>query len=343
MIVRAGGSARVVRRSPKACRMANDAHLEILRQGVITWNQWRQDNPETIPDLQDAPVRRMTIHSTGAQERGLDIRFGSNLRGVNFRSMYLAGANLSEMCLREADFTGANARFADFSGADLTGAVMKLAHLAQADFSHASLDGAEFSQAILGGTVFVGNDLSAVRNLQHATHQFASAVDVQTLYRSKGNISEAFLRGAGVPDNLISYLRSLTGSAFEFYSCFISYSAKDIEFAKRLYADLQASGARCWFAPEHLRIGDRTRSAIDDSIRLYEKLLLVLSRNSVASDWVEKEVETALELERVQKRHIWFPIRLDNAVMSTESGWPADIRRSRNIGNFTRWKDHDTL
>ena len=36
-----------------------------------------------------------------------------------------------------------------------------------------------------------------------------------------------------------------------------------------------------------------------------------------------------------------FPIRLDDAVMQTEQAWAADIHRTRHIGDFTRWKDHD--
>jgi len=38
---------------------------------------------------------------------------------------------------------------------------------------------------------------------------------------------------------------------------------------------------------------------------------------------------------------VLFPIRLDEAVMQTEQAWGADIRRTRHIGDFTRWKDHD--
>jgi hypothetical protein len=41
--------------------------------------------------------------------------------------------------------------------------------------------------------------------------------------------------------------------AFQHYSCFISYSAKDQEFAERLHADLQNKGVRCWFAPHDLK------------------------------------------------------------------------------------------
>ena len=127
----------------------------------------------------------------------------------------------------------------------------------------------------------------------------------------------------------------------QFYSCFISYSSKDEEFAHRLYADLWNQGVSCWFAPEHMKIGDRIRTRIDEVIRLHEKLLLVLSENSMDSDWVEKEVETAFEKERETKSTVLFPVRLDDAVMGSKTGWAADIKRSRHIAEFRHWKDHD--
>jgi hypothetical protein len=164
----------------------------------------------------------------------------------------------------------------------------------------------------------------------------------ESIYNSEGKIPELFLRGAGVPDKFIAYVRSLVGGAIEFYSCFISYSTIDQEFADRLYVDLQSSGVRCWFAPEDLKIGDRFRDTIDESIRLHDKLLIVLSENSIRSPWVESEVEAALERERRQQnRPVLFPIRLDDAVIHTDKAWSADIRRSRHIGDFSQWKDHD--
>jgi hypothetical protein len=99
---------------------------------------------------------------------------------------------------------------------------------------------------------------------------------------------------------------------------------------------------RCWFAPEDLKIDDKIRTRVDESIRLYDKLLLVLSQHSVASQWVEQEVETALAKERKEQRTVLFPIRLDGAVMEMEGGWPALVRNTRNIGDFTRWKRRDT-
>ena len=77
------------------------------------------------------------------------------------------------------------------------------------------------------------------------------------------------------------------------------------------------------------------------TIRVHDKLLLILSKASVASQWVEQEVETALARERQQGTTILFPIRIDNTVMTLEMGWPALIRNTRNIGDFQRWKTHD--
>ena len=31
--------------------MANPEHLAILKRGVEVWNEWREDHPETRPDL----------------------------------------------------------------------------------------------------------------------------------------------------------------------------------------------------------------------------------------------------------------------------------------------------
>ena len=76
-------------------------------------------------------------------------------------------------------------------------------------------------------------------------------------------------------------------------------------------------------------------------IHVHDKLLLVLSKDSVNSSWVEKEVETAFEKEGVPNETVLFPIRLDDTVMDITTGWPADIKRTRYIGDFKEWKDHD--
>lgn len=85
------------------------------------------------------------------------------------------------------------------------------------------------------------------------------------------------------------------------------------------------------------------RPTIDDSIRAYDKLLLILSKNSVSSQWVEQEVETALAKEReLGSDPVLFPIRLDDAIMNIKAGWGAFIMNTRNIGDFTDWRNHSS-
>src|SRR5262249_46492765 len=114
---------------------------------------------------------------------------------------------------------------------------------------------------------------------------------------------------------------------------------QDERFAERLHDALRGKGVRCWYTPHDLPIGARIRPAIDESIRVYDKLLLVLSEHSVGSQWVEQEVETALRREREEGKLVLFPVRLDDAVFEIKGGWPALIGNTRNIGDFCRWED----
>jgi TIR domain len=116
---------------------------------------------------------------------------------------------------------------------------------------------------------------------------------------------------------------------------------QDDAFVRRLYADLQSNNVRCWFAPEDLKWGEKIRHGIDEAIRFHDKLLLILSKQSVASGWVEHEVKMALAKERKEKRVVLFPVRVDNAVLESPFSWATEIRRERNIGDFTHWKNHD--
>ena len=165
----------------------------------------------------------------------------------------LSGANLAGPTSARANLDLADLRQADLSGANLSGADLFLADLRRA--------------TSLYGTIFGDADLSSCKGLESCRHSGPCTIDHRTLQRS-GPLPLAFLRGVGLPDNLIDYLPSLLNQPIQFYSCFISYSSKDQAFAEQLHADLQAKGVRCWFAPEDLKIGDRLVETIDMAIRI---------------------------------------------------------------------------
>ena len=337
--------------------MANPEHLEILRKGGKAFNQWRKDNEDIRPDLRVANLNGANLNGAdlnGAYLNRANLReadlsgaylggaklIGAKLSEVGLLGAKLIGADLSGAKLIGAKLSGAKLKGAGLFGANLSGADLSGADLSRADLRQAHLSGADFGEALCWLTSFAAVNLSKVKGLESVVHRGPSSIGIDTFFLSGGKIPEVFLRGAGVPDIFIEYAASLAGKTIEFYSAFISYSSKDEDLARRLHADLQDKGVRCWIAPEDLKIGDKFRTEIDRAIRLHDKLLLLLSANSVSSDWVEKEVETAFERERRDKRLVLFPIRLDDAVMDAMDGWAADIKRSRNIGDFTKWEDH---
>ena len=271
---------------------------------------------------------------SGANLSGADL-IGSNLSGA-----CLIGSNLSRANLRKADLSVAELNLADLSRVNLRMANLSMADLSTANLREVDLGSGNLNRAILNETIVSNVDLSSCINLDSIRHQGPSIVDIRTLQRS-GRLPLVFLRGIGLPDALIEYLPSLLSQAIQHYSCFISYSSKDDEFVHRLHADLQDKGVRCWFAPEDMKIGAKILDTLDQAIRLGDKVLLVLSESSIASDWVEDEVTKAFAEESQRGGTVLFPVRVDEAVFATEEAWALKLRDNRNIGDFRAWKDHD--
>lgn len=149
--------------------MANSEHLNLLQQGVDAWNEWRERNPEIIPDLSGTSL--------------IEADFG----GANLRNVTLSGADWYEATLNSSDLTGAdlsNSLFVkgdfqrvDFSGANFSGAKFLITNFAMANFNKANLKGADLSGSIFYMTKLVDADLRGARlfsaNLTEANLQGA--------------------------------------------------------------------------------------------------------------------------------------------------------------------------
>lgn len=312
--------------------MANKKHLEILEQGAGHWNRWRREIGSITPDLTWADLQGANLH-------------GRDLSSTDFSNADLSGANLSRSNLSSSLFISADLSHADLHGSHLDSTKLRSANLSFANFTASYLFNANFDNSTLLRTVFADVNFNGVLGLTSVQHLGPSEISISSIYKSEGRIPEVFLHGCGVPESFIVQIRALVAALqpIQFHSCFISYSTEDAELAQRIHTDLQSKGVRCWFAPEDMKIGDRFRRRIDEVIRVYDRLLLILSKDSVASSWVEKEVETAMESESEddQRRTVLFPVRVDDSVMEIKTGWPADVRRTRHIGDFSRWRQRD--
>lgn len=306
--------------------MANPEHVAKLKEGRKAWNVWRRTSDEK-PDLSGVNLDSDALDY-------YNFRFAdfsaARLIHVNFTSSVFDGCSFAGARLIDITFSSALLRRCDFTDASVETSVFQWSDLEESDFTGAHLIHNAFADV----------SLHAVRGLDTIYNSFDNSIGIDTFFNS-GGLPESFLRSSGVPEEFIQYAASLVGKAIEYYSCFLSYSSKDDEFARRLYNDLQGKNIRTWFAPEDLKIGDRIRSRIDESIRIHDKLVLILSANSVASDWVETEVESALERERKEGKEVLFPIAIDDEGFTSQQSWAADIRRKRHIGDFRKWKSHD--
>jgi uncharacterized protein YjbI with pentapeptide repeats len=129
--------------------MANEKHLEILRQGVKAWNLWREANSDVRPDLRKADLGIADLRK-------------ANLTGVDLESSELGSAHLDG-----ADLSGANLRFAHLANATLTGA-----NLVGAKMSGSLLFMARLEHANLTGARLIDANLTWA-NLSHATLRYA--------------------------------------------------------------------------------------------------------------------------------------------------------------------------
>jgi uncharacterized protein YjbI with pentapeptide repeats len=139
--------------------MANQEHLDILRQGVDAWNTWMNEHVDIKPNLRRANFKEADLRR--AFLIGADLSY-ANLKEANLDGAYLGGANLKGVNLKEADLNETHLK-----GADLRGA-----RLVEANLSGADLEGANLEEADLRGAFLIGT------------------------YLNRANLSEANLSGA---------------------------------------------------------------------------------------------------------------------------------------------------
>jgi hypothetical protein len=313
--------------------MANEEHIRIVLGGSKAIGEWQNVNPDETLDLRKADLRRIDL-----------VR--ASLPKANFTGAFLEWADFRWADLMAVDFSEANLARADFHKADMQGAILRGTILHHTNLEDANLRSAQFDNARFGHTRILNSDLVGATGLISAVHAGPSTLDSETIQKS-GPLPVAFLRGCGVNDDAIQSVikESSRNLAIDlqqigpYYSVFISYASKNSEFVDRLYADLQSNGVRCWYAPEDMKIGGKILDSLYEGIRTHEKLLLVLSKYSVQSDWVEDEVNKAFAEERDRGQPIVFPVRLDDTVMTADQAWAQKIRDDRHIGDFRNWNN----
>ena len=96
--------------------------------------------------------------------------------------------------------------------------------------------------------------------------------------------------------------------------------------------------------------GRKVHDQIDEAIKVYDKLLLILSDASMTSNWVKTEIANARAKEVQQERQVLFPITLvpfDRIkawkLFDADTGIDSAREiREYYVPDFSNWKDHDS-
>lgn len=372
--------------------MANPEHVERLKAGVKEWNKWYATNDIKAElaefyvfgdhydgvDLSSANLAGCHLKVAGFEK--------SFLRGSNFSGSSIFRSNFSHSCLIQSDFSDAeifqsllpcgefqSSNFqrsrhwenfyheAQLESSDWSGAVVRDnqfvgANLREADFAGAILVGCNFRDSELHGvhfedTVITDCNFSNSAGLDSIRFSGPCLIDYHTIATNR-ILPLSFFRGCGLSDTFIEYIPSIFSQGMEFYSAFISYSALDKKFARRLHDALQGRGVRCWLDEHEILPGDKIQARIDEGIRVWDKVLLCCSENSLgegSSWWVEQEVERAFKKERDLRKQrgtdvcSLIPLNLDGFLFSDQCThyFTADVQQ-RNAPDFHGWdKDND--
>jgi len=312
--------------------MANSIHVSILEKGVEYWNLWRLQNPKISPDLSGIVLSETKTYLNEIDKKYEKKDFqGIDFSNTDFSRSILRGINLNNANLENSLFYRADLRKANMQYVNLKNAKLNLTNLTLVDLTQAI-----FYKTLFWETIISRTNLSDAIGLEFSKHGGPSIIDHRTFKKSK-KISSHFLKGIGLPDNLIQFYKHKSTNKHSYQSCFISYSSNDEIFVNKLYNALQKNGIRCWFAPENLNVGDKYRETIENAITSYDKVIIVLSKDSILSGWVEDEIEATMEKEYLNKTVVTLPISIDESYLNSNISWVKKIKRTRHVQNFDNW------
>jgi biotin carboxyl carrier protein len=119
----------------------------------------------------------------------------------------------------------------------------------------------------------------------------------------------------------------------------ISYSHRDAKFAQVLKRALEKHGLQVWLDKHEMSFGDQIAERLKNEILRSDLVLVVITPNSLVSNWVLWEIEYCLQIESLYNVTKLVPILMNgNLVPSTISTrMYADFRTSSEMdANFAR-------
>jgi Pentapeptide repeats (8 copies) len=149
--------------------MADQEHVDRLKQGVEVWNTWRRENPNRGVDLNHVNFQ--------------DFLNGAKFFNVDLSGAHFSNANLGGVDLTRVDLGHADLRYADLSFVNLREASLKHAELTGAHLGFADLSGANLRGTFMHGTILGQLDLRSVKGLETVLHVGPSHLSITAVLK----------------------------------------------------------------------------------------------------------------------------------------------------------------
>lgn len=114
---------------------------------------------------------------------------------------------------------------------------------------------------------------------------------------------------------------------------FISYSAHDKKIVEQIVARLQQEGHDVWVDSLNIRPGDNIQKAIDTGLKEADALIVVVSKNSQNSMWVQYEFSTMALSDISKRERRTIPVKIDNSEVPGYLGSVLYIDFSENFAS----------
>ena len=190
-------------------------------------------------------------------------------------------------------------------------------------------------------TVFGDCDLSQADGLDQVKHEGPSAIGIDTIFRSASDMPESFLRSAGVPEDSITYQRTLAAGSPNRFSPALSPAAPGTKISPSVSGpDLQARGVRCWCFAADSRGGRWISEGIDRGIRYYDKLVVVCSEDSLGAERVREEITHGIQKQAETGRWLFFPVAVSDVAYNPRNRYVRGTQLRRHVMfDFRGWED----
>lgn len=97
-------------------------------------------------------------------------------------------------------------------------------------------------------------------------------------------------------------------------SVFLSHNSNDKDFVRKLHLDLEAHGVRTWLDEAEIKVGESLIEKIRQGIDEMEYVAAILSPASVASPWVQRELDVAMNQEIHGRKVKVLPLMYKDAI-----------------------------